>query len=59
MSTKIYSPKTCIFLPSKINTYISKIGGMGAYKNWNKYESGGNEFGSDKHTYLGLFKTQE
>lgn len=61
---KIYSPDTCVFLPSRINKFISsensnnKSGYTGVY--WDKYKKKWrvriNEFDSGTYKHIGYFK---
>ncbi|MGL6184678.1 MAG: hypothetical protein ACRC1T_04800 [Clostridium chrysemydis] len=61
---KIYSPETCIFIPHKINIFLTNnrtkntSGYIGVHKrkNSDKYEVQIREFGTSKQKYLGLFK---
>lgn len=64
---KIYSPETCIFLPHKINIFLTNnrtkntSGYIGVHKRKNseKYEVQIREFGTSRQKYLGLFKNIE
>lgn len=64
---KIYSEKNCIFLPQKINKFMSnkysnnKTGctGVSFKKNNNKFASRINDFYTGKEKYMGLFQSVE
>ena len=61
IENKIYSPNTCVFLPIKINSYISKDINSGVfwYESRNKWMGYVGEFGIRKRIHLGYFKTKE
>lgn len=65
--SKVYSPDTCIFLPHRINTFItnkyntntSGYIGVHRHKSSNKWESQTSDFNTNKNKYLGLFTNPE
>lgn len=67
VSNKIYSSKTCIFLPEKINTYLavnksnntSGITGVNFDKSRNKWMCGSRDFSKGINVNLGSFATKE
>lgn len=66
-NNKIYSPDTCIFLPSQINSFISdrtsnnKSGFVGVSwkKDYKKWAATIKIFGTNKYKHLGYFKDKQ
>lgn len=67
IENKIYSPETCVFLPSKINLFMTNIRknnttgftGVSYEKDTNKYRAIINDFETGKAIHLGRFSTPE
>lgn len=66
-NSKVYSPDTCVFLPKKVNVFLSnkKSNNTSGYTgvSWHKTNRSWrvriNEFGTNKNKYIGYFKNLE